>query len=321
VKSVEVEIPEEQNGEVEDVLEKYSSDTFSVEAERKGDETRLYRATVDSSDIDELVEELKSIKEIDSGDLVVRVFRQESLIQKGQKTRGGSSMLSQEEVYSKAQGAPDFNKAQWALTALSGGIASYGLMLDNIAVVIGAMMVAPLLAPLVSSAVSLTVGDSSLLKKSFLTTLISIPAVILISGLSVTPFNLSINPTMNLIVSAGLENMILSVMVGSAATLAFVTGLREQIAGVAVAIAVVPPLSATGIGLTMMNVSFASKAFSIALVNILAVVISGSISLKLLGFTPSTYYKKKKAEKMKYIFPLSVTLMLAVMLLLLYNPF
>lgn len=321
MKRVEVEIPEEENGEVEEVLEKYSSDTFSVEAERKGEDTILYNSTVDSSDIDELVKELKSIKELEIGDLVVRVFRQESLIEKGQKTRGGSSMLSQEEVYSKAQGAPDFNKAQWALTALSGGIASYGLMLDNIAVVIGAMMVAPLLSPLVSSAVSLTIGDSTLLKKSFMTTLISIPIVILVGALSVLPFSPTLNPTMNLIVSAGLENMILSVMVGSAATLAFVTGLREQIAGVAVAIAVVPPLSATGLGLVMYNLGFASQAFSIAIVNILAVVISGSISLKLLGFTPSSYYKQKKAEKMKYIFPISVIFMLAVMLLLLYRPF
>ena len=321
MKRVEVEIPEEENGEVEEVLEKFSSDTFSVEAERKGEETILYNATVNSSDIDEIVKKLKSIKDLEIGDLVVRVFKQESLIEKGQKTRGGSSMLSQAEVYSKAQGAPEFNKAQWALTALSGGIASYGLMLDNIAVVIGAMMVAPLLAPLISSAVSLTIGDSTLLKKSFTTTLVSIPIVILVGALSVLPFNPSLNPTMNLIVSAGLENMILSVMVGSAATLAYVTGLREQIAGVAVAIAVVPPLSATGLGLTMLDFGFTSQAFSIALVNILAVIISGSVSLKLLGFTPSTYYKKKKAEKMKYIFPISVTMMLAVMLLLLYKPF
>lgn len=230
-------------------------------------------------------------------------------------------MLSQEEVYSKAQGAPDFNAAQWALTALSGGIASYGLMLDNIAVVIGAMMVAPLLSPLVSSAVSLTIGDSTLLKKSLRTTLISIPIVVLIGAISVIPFSLSINSTMNLIVSAGLENMILSLMVGSAATLAYVTGVREQIAGVAVAIAVVPPLAAIGVGLTIGNIVFASKAFSIAMVNILAVIVSGSISLKLLGFTPSTYYKQKKAEKMKYIFPISVSLMLAMMAALLYSPF
>ena len=321
MKSVEVEVPEKQNGEVEELLQKYSSDTFSVEAKRKGEETKLYRATVDSSDIDDLVEELKSIKEIEIGDLVVRVFKQESLIQKGQKTRGGSSMLSQEEVYSKAQGAPDFNAAQWALTALSGGIASYGLMLDNIAVVIGAMMVAPLLSPLVSSAVSLTIGDSTLLKKSLRTTLISIPIVVLIGAISVIPFSLSINSTMNLIVSAGLENMILSLMVGSAATLAYVTGVREQIAGVAVAIAVVPPLAAIGVGLTIGNIVFASKAFSIAMVNILAVIVSGSISLKLLGFRPSTYYKQKKAEKMKYIFPISVSLMFAMMAALLYSPF
>ena len=320
MKQIQVNSPEENAGEVEDVLEKYSSDVFSVKGERKEDKTIVFHATVESEDIDEIVDELKSIKEIELGDLVIRVFEEDSLIEKGQKTRGGSSMLSQEEVYSKAQGAASFNNAQWALTGLSAAIAGYGLMLDNIAVVIGAMMLAPLLSPMVSAAISLTVGDMKLLRQSFLNTGVAIPAAILVAAVSIIPFQISINPTMNLIVSAGIENMILSLMVGAAAALAFVTGMRDQIAGVAVAIAVVPPLAAVGLGIKMLDPVFASRALSIALVNILAVLLSGSLSLKLLGFGPSTYYKKKSAEQMKYVFPASIVLMTAAMSFLVLKP-
>lgn len=320
MKQIQVNSPEENAGEVEDVLEKYSSDVFSVKGERKEDKTIVFHATVESEDIDEIVDELKSIKEIELGDLVIRVFEEDSLIEKGQKTRGGSSMLSQEEVYSKAQGAASFNNAQWALTGLSAAIAGYGLMLDNIAVVIGAMMLAPLLSPMVSAAISLTVGDMKLLKQSFLNTGVAIPAAVLVAAVSIIPFQVSINPTMNLIVSAGIENMILSLMVGAAAALAFVTGMRDQIAGVAVAIAVVPPLAAVGLGIKMLDPVFASRALSIALVNILAVLLSGSLSLKLLGFGPSTYYKKKSAEQMKYVFPASIVLMTAAMSFLVLKP-
>ena len=319
MKQLQVNTPSENSGKVKEILEKYSSDVFKIEGERNEEENTVFYATVGSEDIDEIVKQLKSIKEIELGELIIRVFKEDSLIEKGQKTRGSSSMLSQEEVYSKAQGSGSFNRAQWALTGLSAAIAGYGLMLDNIAVVIGAMMLAPLLSPMISAAISLTVGDRSLLKQSFFNTALAVPLAITIAALSTLPFPIELNPTMNLIVSAGAENMVLSLMVGAAAALAFVTGMRDQIAGVAVAIAVVPPLAASGIGLRMMNLSFTVNAVSIALVNILAVLLSGSLSLKLLGFGPSTYYKKKSAEKMRYIFPVSITVMILAMVFLLLN--
>ena len=321
VKQIQASVPEEHSEQVDDVIHDYSSDVYSVKGSRNDEDVVVFHATVDSSDMDELVSDLKSIKDIELGDLVIRVFEEESLIEKGQKTRGSSSMLSQEEVYSKAQGSASFNKPQWALMALSSAIAAFGLMLDNLAVVIGAMMLAPILSPVISGAISLTIGDRSLLGNSFRTSLLAIPIAIFVAAVSVIPFSTSVNSTMNLIISAGLENMILSIFVGSAATLAFVTGMRDQIAGVAVAIALVPPLAATGVGLKMYDLLFASRAFSIALINLLAVLVSGSLSLKILGFGPSSYYKKKSAEEMRFIFPASMILMLMAMVFLLLRPY
>lgn len=321
MKQIQVNVPEDNSDVAKEVLEDHSSDVYSVEGRSRDEDIVVFHATIDSSDLDEIVSELKSIKDIESGELVIRIFEEQSLIEKGQKTRGSSSMLSQEEVYSKAQESATFNKAQWALMGLSSAIAAYGLMLNNLAVVIGAMMLAPILSPMVSSAISLTIGDRSLLRKAFRTSIFSIPMAVFIAMISVAPFDFAVNETMNLIVSAGVENMILSLFVGSAAALAFVTGLRDQIAGVAVAIALVPPLAATGVGLTMQDLLFASRAFSIALVNLLAVLVSGSVSLKLLGFSPSTYYKQQSAEKMKYIFPVSIGVMVLVMYFLLLKPY
>jgi len=71
----------------------------------------------------------------------------------------------------------------------------------------------------------------------------------------------------------------------------------------------------------MQNFLFASNAFSIALVNLLAVLISGSVSLKALDFGPSTYYKKKSAERLKFVFPVAIVLMLLAMLFLILKPF
>lgn len=321
MKQLQVNTPSSNKDDVRDVLEDHSSDVFSVEAEKNDEDTNIFYATVDSSDIDEITEELKAIKDIEVGDLGIRVLTQDSLIEKGQKTRGSSSKLSQEEVYSKAQESAAFNRPQWILMALSSAIASYGLMLDNIAVVIGAMMLAPVLSPIVSSSIAVTIGDTSLMKKGLFTAIGGVILAVTVSALSVMPFTVEINSTMNTIVSAGFPNLILSLFVGSAAALAFVTGYRDQIAGVAVAVALVPPLAATGIGLTLGDQLFTLNALSIAVINLLSVLISGSISLKLLGFKPSTYYKKKNAEKLKYILPISILLMAVVAAVLLFNPY
>ncbi|MFB6242025.1 MAG: TIGR00341 family protein [Candidatus Nanosalina sp.] len=320
MKQIQVDVPEENEDEARKIIAEYSSDVYTVEGERDGDDVTVFNATIKSEDFDEIVSQLKSIKEIELGDLAIRVLEEQSLVQKGQKTRGSSTMLSQEEIYSKAQESATFSQPQWALIALSSAIAAYGLMLDNIAVVIGAMMLAPILSPLVSGAIALSIGDRSLLKNSFFTSFLAVPVSIFFAAISIAPFSPSINPTMNLIVSAGVPNMILSLFVGAAAALAFVTGLRDQIAGVAVAIALVPPLAATGVGLRMYDFVFATRAASIAVVNLLAVLVSGSLSLKALGVEPSTYYKKKSAEQLKFVFPAAISLMLLTMIFLLFGP-
>jgi uncharacterized hydrophobic protein (TIGR00341 family) len=320
VKQIQVDVPEENEDEASEIIEEYSSDVYTVEGERDGKDVTVFNATVKSEDFDDIVSELKSIKEIELGDLAIRVLEENSLVQKGQKTRGSSTMLSQEEVYSKAQESATFSQPQWALIALSSAIAAYGLMLDNIAVVIGAMMLAPILSPVVSGAIALSLGDRSLLKKSFFTAFLAVPVAMFFASTSILPFSPTVNPTMNLIVSAGVPNMILSLFVGAAASLAFVTGLRDQIAGVAVAIALVPPLAATGVGLRMYDFVFASQAASIAVVNLLAVIVSGSVALKALGVRPSTYYKKKSAEQLRFVFPVSILLMLSAMAYLLLGP-
>ncbi|MFB6175095.1 MAG: TIGR00341 family protein [Candidatus Nanohalobium sp.] len=302
MRQVQVTVPKEFNEEVDKVLDKYSNDITSSEAEKQGDEVLEFTATVDADDIDDLTEELKDT-EIESGDLSIRILEQESLIQKGQKTRGSASLLSQKEIYSKAQGFSGFSKAQWALVALSSAIASYGLILNNLIVVIGAMMLAPLLSPFVSGAISLAIGDSSLMKESLVSGLLSFLMAIAISYIAVLPFPVTMTPALQIIVSFGMPVVLLSFLVGAAAAFTFATGFRDQIAGVAVAIALVPPLAGAGIGLKIGNLTYALHAASIAAINILAVLLSGYVSFKIIGLSPTTYYKKQKAEKLRKVIP------------------
>ncbi len=310
MRQLQITVPAASKQDVEEVLKDYSSDISSKNVEQNGSNAIEFTASIESGeDIDKLSEELKEVENIDSGELSIRVLEQESLIKKGQKTSGSNSSLSHEELYTKAQESSGFTKEQWGLIAVSSAIAAYGLALDNIIVVIGAMMLAPILSPFVSGAISIVVGDQSLMKKSLFAGLKSVLIAIAVSFVVMVPFPVDNNAVLQLVASPGILTILLSVLVGVAAALSFATGFRDQIAGVAVAIALVPPLAATGIGLKMQDLVFAAQAGSVATINILAVIVSGSLTFRMLGMKPSTYYREKQAERLRYVVPAAFLLM------------
>ncbi|MFB6292105.1 MAG: TIGR00341 family protein [Candidatus Nanohaloarchaea archaeon] len=321
MKQLQVSVPKKFKEKAEEILEDYSSDISSSEAERNDEKVVEFTVTAESDQIDELTEELKDIEDLESGDLSIRVLEQESLIEKGQPTRGGASMLSQEEVYSKAQEASTFNKAQWGLIGLSSAIAAYGLALNNLIVVIGAMMLAPMLSPFVSGAISLSVGDRNLMVESLKSGVASVLIAVAVSFVAVLALPVSMNPTLQLVASSSTVNIFLSLLVGAAAALTFATGLRDQIAGVAVAIALVPPLASVGIGLKMQNMFFVAQTASIASINILSVIIAGYLTFQLLGIRPGTYYKKKEAEKLRYLVPAALVFLALLSVPIFYSSY
>lgn len=308
MRHLQVTAPWDQKKKVKEVLDDYSNDISSKKAEMNDEKAIEFSVTADSDDLDEITEELKSIKSIPSGDLSIRVIEQESLIEKGQKTKGSSESLSQEEIYSKAQESAEFSKSEWGLVGLSSAIAAYGLALNNIIVVVGAMMLAPMLSPFVSGAFSLVIGDKTLMEDSLKYGAASVLLAIIVSFLAVSLFPVNINSTLELVVSPGIVSTLLSLLVGAAAALTFTTGMRDQVAGVAVAVALVPPLASVGIGLKMLDFSFAANAGLVAAVNILSLIVSGYFTFRLMGFHPSTYYKKQTAERIHFVVPISIIL-------------
>ena len=313
MRQIQVTVPENQKSGARDVLKKYTNELFSSDVEKDGDGRKRaieFRATVESEDIDELTEELKSIEELEAGDLSIRVLEQESLIKKGQKTKGSFSALSQEEIYSKAQEAGDFNMTQWSLVAASSAIAALGIASNSIIAVIGAMMLAPMLSPFIASSISLSVGDRTLMKDSLLAGTASIFLAFLTAFIISLPIKFTVTEALRTVLAPGFLAVPLSLIVGAAAALSFTTGFRDQIAGVAVAVALVPPVAAAGLTFSAGNYLLGFKALNLAVMNALAVLVSGYICLKALGLEPSTYYKHKSAKSMRKAIPLGLVLIM-----------
>lgn len=317
MKQLQITVPKKNKEDARSIIRDYSSDLESSEVEKDGDGRRKqiqFKVTVESDQIDELTEELKALEDIESGDLTIRVMDQQSLIRKGQQTRGSKSMLSQAEIYSQAQESAGFNRAEWSLIGISSIIATFGLVADNVIVVIGAMMVAPILSPFISAALSVAVGDQKLFSGSLKTGIASFLLAVAASSIAAIPFSAPQNPTLALVSSPSTIGMLLSLFVGAAAALTFVTGMRDEMAGVAVAIALIPPIASIGIGISSLNTGLVLDALTLAVMNILSIISAGFVVFRLIGVKPSTYHKKKQAEKMRYILPLTVLILLVLSL-------
>ena len=179
-----------------------------------------------------------------------------------------------------AEAATDSDLPFWAVLLLSGAIASLGLTLNSTAVVIGAMLVAPLLGPLMGLSMSLAVGDGRLFLQTAATVLLGAIGIIALSALltAVLPFQ---TVTDEIAARTRPTTLDLAIAVFSGLAGAVVTASRESrlsasIPGVAVAVALVPPLGVAGFGVgTGWRWSFIEGALLLFGANLAGIVLSG----------------------------------------------
>jgi uncharacterized hydrophobic protein (TIGR00271 family) len=186
-----------------------------------------------------------------------------------------------------AESATDNGLPYWAVLALSGAIATLGLALDSSAVVIGAMLVAPLLAPVVGLALSLAVGDGRLAMQTGAIVLGSTVAVILVgAALTVSlPFH-----TITLEISArtrpttlDLAIAVFSGLVGAVVTVARRSRLSAAIPGVAISVALIPPLAVAGFGVGIGSGELIRGSLLLYGANLAGIVLSGMGVFLLVG--------------------------------------
>lgn len=152
-----------------------------------------------------------------------------------------------------ATAATESGLPYWLVLVLSGAIATLGLALNSSAVVIGAMLVAPLLAPVVGLALSLAAGDGKLAIQTGAVVLASTLAVVAVGALltGLLPFQ-----TITLEITArtrpttlDLAIAVFSGLVGAVVTVARGSRLSAAIPGVAISVALIPPLAVAGFGI------------------------------------------------------------------------
>jgi uncharacterized hydrophobic protein (TIGR00271 family) len=169
------------------------------------------------------------------------------------------------------------------MMVLSTSLASLGLLADSTAVVIGAMLVAPLMGPLVAAGFALVQGNLSMFRNSLIVTVIGLGigfAASLIFGV----LNPGFEPTLEIEARGNPDLLDLGIAFFSGMTAAYATGRSDvmtTLAGVAIAAALVPPLAVVGISLTHGSPEISFNAAILLITNLVAIILGAAVVFRL----------------------------------------
>ncbi len=201
------------------------------------------------------------------------------------------------ELYEYARDATDVSGVFYALVALSTIVAAGGMLRDQTAVVIGAMMIAPLIGPNLSLALGTSLGDLPLLSRS-------LQANVLGGGLATAGalgmgWLLPVDPAtseVSLRTVIGLADVALAAAAGTAGVLSITRDQATGLVGVMVAVALLPPVVAFGLLLGDGHLQPALQAGLLTVTNVVALNLAAVCTFLVLGVRPRDWRDLEQAR-------------------------
>lgn len=206
------------------------------------------------------------------------------------------------ELYEYARGATDVSSYYYALTALSVVVAAGGMLRDQTAVVIGAMVIAPLIGPNLALALGTTLGDLDLLGRAVWANLTGV-GLALAGALGLGTL-VMVDPATGELAARtviGPIDIALAGAAGAAGALAVTRGGATGLVGVMVAVALLPPLVATGLLFGAGYPQSAVQAGLLTVTNVVSLNLAAVCTFLALGVRPRDWRDVEKARTSTYI--------------------
>lgn len=227
-------------------------------------------------------------------------------------------------VKEKATPLASLNRSLWRLSVptfsfhfmlvLSAIISTLGLLANSVAIIIGAMIIAPLMGPIIGMAYSVAMGNRKLLRRSGFTLFKGVVLTVTASWLTASIIGLETveseilsrtNPTLidfGIAMAAGLAGAFTQTR----------RSIADAIPGVAIAVALVPPLSVIGIGLGLGEGNIAFGAFLLFSTNLICIIFFGSLVFLFQSYGNLDRAKKGLAMSTIVMFALGIPLTLSM---------
>lgn len=309
-----------------------SSDTIAAIAKKvKATDFRLnmvgedgmqqMRMLVDDDNLQSALDALQNILGAQSTARIVVLSAEVSLPKPVEKknNKKNSATAARELLYEEVMTGAQLDLNFLLLVVLSTIVAAIGLIENDVAVVIGAMVIAPLLGPNLALSLGTALGDVTLMRQSAQTLFVGILLAVALSAIFglFWPSALSSHELRSR-TNADFDSILLALVSGAAAALSLTTGLSGILVGVMVAVALLPPATTLGIMLGAGHLELAMGAGLLLVVNIVCVNLASKIVFFLKHIHPRTWLEKEKANRAMVRYVLGWVITLLVLLLLMY---
>ena len=315
---LEITVPEGKRRAVLEVLEDEGID-YVVSDETSG---RGYAAVVrfplPTRAVEPVLDRLRRAGVGDEASVVVinaeTVISGEFTTLRDQYSRGGKkgARTSRQVLRTKADELTPPFTIYAVMLLISAVVATAGLLADSPAVVIGAMVIAPLLGPALAANVGIVTGDDRLKSTGFRYQLVGVTMVIVASiGLAVLARFAGLEPAgVDIVVATELEERVapnlfsLAVALGAgiAGILSLTRGFSEAIVGVMIAAALIPPSAAVGITVAWGMYGAAIGAAALVIVNLLSINLAALATLWIAGYRPQGLFEVSPTRKPTYTY-------------------
>ena len=267
---------------------------------------RLLRLVFKDGDGQKAIDAIQAIME-DEGDWRLVVLPIEATLPKIDEsidaaTKTRRTLALREELYDDIAKGARLNSDFLLLTALSTLVVVFGLSADNIAAVIGAMVIAPLLGPILAFSFASALGDLTMMGKAARTSLAGLALGLGLSfaiGLIYEPNLASVELMSRTVV--GLDAPALALAAGAAAALSIATGLPATLVGVMVAVALLPPAATAGMLAGAGEWTLAGRAALLLAINVVAVNLAALLVYFFKGVRPRTWLERRSAKRSVYV--------------------
>ncbi|MEE9572568.1 MAG: TIGR00341 family protein [Candidatus Neomarinimicrobiota bacterium] len=241
------------------------------------------------------------------------------IAQKRTKIISREAPVTREELYHKIILGTKLDIDFILLIFLSTVVAAIGLLENNITVLIGAMVIAPLLGPNLAMALAMTLGDRRLMIRALHINLAGITICVILGFLIgfIWPHDVASTQIM-LRTRVSYDSLVLALASGAAAVLSTVSGLSSILVGVMVAAALLPSITVCGIMLGAGLFDHAAGAGLLFAVNIACINLSANLTFIWKGICPGRWYEKRKAKKAVRHNLIFWTILLLVLAMLIY---
>jgi uncharacterized hydrophobic protein (TIGR00341 family) len=312
MRQINIVLPDQDVSTVLDIAK--SSDLKAAHVRSAG-EIDLVIITVPDDVVDDFISRLKDAGIDKIGTISILPIHAAISDEKQEKK---PTIAPKEEIIESARRACYLTKGYIFMIIISAFVATLGLMMNSTAVVIGAMVIAPLLGPSIAASVGTVMGDTALFRKGILSTTLGLSIVIITAAFTAAfVMSLQLVPalfdiTLEDLPSEMEERTTLNILIvglalasGAAGAYSFAEKKGEILVGVMIAVALVPPAAIVGIGIALLDIWFIIHSGLILVVNVFCINIAGTLVFWKLGIKPGGFlemmFSKKDVKKRLFI--------------------